>query len=73
MVAQTLLLGGHVRVGMEDNLYLSQGKLAPSNAALVEKAVRIATVMDIAIATPAEARGMLALRANAAADPSGQN
>ena len=38
MVAQTVLLGGHVRVGLEDNLYLGKGQLAPSNAALVEKA-----------------------------------
>ncbi len=38
MVAQTLLLGGHPRVGLEDNIYLEKGKLAPSNAALVEKA-----------------------------------
>src|SRR6476469_2524586 len=41
MVAQTVLLGGHVRVGLEDNLYLERGKLAPSNAALVEKAAHI--------------------------------
>src|SRR6476469_9151111 len=41
MVAQTVLLGGHVRVGLEDNLYLEKGKLAPSNAALVEKAAHI--------------------------------
>src|SRR5947209_20622822 len=41
MVAQTVLLGGHVRVGLEDNLYLERGKLAPSNAALVEKATKL--------------------------------
>ena len=39
MVAQAWLLGGHVRVGLEDNLYLSRGVLAPGNAALVERAV----------------------------------
>ena len=39
IVAQACLLGGHVRVGLEDNLYLSKGVLAPSNAALVERAV----------------------------------
>ena len=39
-VAQTILLGGNPRVGLEDNLYLSKGKLA-TNAQLVEKAVRI--------------------------------
>ena len=41
MVAQAVLLGGHPRVGMEDNIYLEKGKLAPSNAALVEKAGKI--------------------------------
>ena len=40
MVAQTVLLGGHPRVGLEDNIYLEKGKLAPSNAALVEKAAQ---------------------------------
>ena len=40
MVAQTALLGGHPRVGLEDNIYLEKGKLAPSNAALVEKAAQ---------------------------------
>ena len=43
MVAQAVLLGGHPRVGMEDNIYLEKGKLAPSNAALVEKIETIAT------------------------------
>ena len=62
MVAQALLLGGHVRVGMEDNLYLARGELAPSNAALVEKAVRIISVLGDEIATPAEARAMLGVR-----------
>jgi uncharacterized protein (DUF849 family) len=61
MVAQALLLGGHVRVGMEDNLYLSYGKLAPSNAALVEKAADIIRIMDEEVATAAEARQMLGL------------
>jgi uncharacterized protein (DUF849 family) len=41
MVAQAVLLGGHPRVGLEDNIYLEKGKLAPSNAALVEKAGKI--------------------------------
>ena len=49
-------LGGHVRVGLEDNLYLSQGQLAPSNAALVEKAVTLLELLDVSVATPAEAR-----------------
>ena len=62
MVAQALLLGGHVRVGMEDNLYLARGQLAPSNAALVEKAVRIIEIMGEEVATPAEARAALGLK-----------
>src|SRR6476646_4843744 len=45
MVAQAVLLGGHPRVGMEDNIYLEKGKLAPSNAALVEKAGKIIQIL----------------------------
>ena len=59
MVAQAVLLGGHVRVGLEDNIYLGKGQLAPSNAALVEKAVKIVEVLGDHVATPAEARRML--------------
>ncbi len=55
-VAQSVLLGGHVRVGLEDNLYLERGVLAPSNAALVEKAVRIVSELGGQVATPTEAR-----------------
>jgi uncharacterized protein (DUF849 family) len=65
MVAQAVLLGGHVRVGLEDNLYLERGRLAPSNAALVAKAAKIIELLGPAIATPAEAREMLGLRAPA--------
>jgi uncharacterized protein (DUF849 family) len=61
MVAQAVLLGGHVRVGLEDNLYLAKGKLAPSNAALVEKAASIIDVLGDTVATPAEARDILGL------------
>jgi uncharacterized protein (DUF849 family) len=60
MVAQAVLLGGHVRVGLEDNIYLGKGQLAPSNAALVEKAVRIIELLGDTVATPAEARKLLA-------------
>ena len=63
MVAQTVLLGGHVRVGLEDNLYLERGKLAPSNAALVEKAAHIIEELGDHVATPAEAREILGLQA----------
>jgi uncharacterized protein (DUF849 family) len=62
MVAQCLLLGGHVRVGLEDNLYLSRGELAPGNAVLVEKAVGIVRALGGDIATAAEAREILGLK-----------
>lgn len=61
MVAQAVLLGGHPRVGLEDNLYLEKGKLAPSNAALVEKAAKIVEVLGDQVATPADARQILGL------------
>jgi uncharacterized protein (DUF849 family) len=63
MAAQTVLLGGHIRVGLEDNIYLGRGQLAPSNAALVEKAVKIIEVLGDHVATPADARQMLGTRA----------
>jgi uncharacterized protein (DUF849 family) len=62
MLMQAWLLGGHVRVGLEDNIYLRKGVLAPDNTALVAKAVRLLTEMDAEIATPAQARQMLGLR-----------
>jgi uncharacterized protein (DUF849 family) len=61
MVAQTVLLGGLPRVGLEDNIYLEKGKLAPSNAALVEKAARIVEILGDQVATPADARQLLGL------------
>jgi uncharacterized protein (DUF849 family) len=64
MVAQAVLLGGHPRVGMEDNIYLEKGKLASSNAALVEKAGKIIQILGDEIATPADARAMLGVGAN---------
>jgi uncharacterized protein (DUF849 family) len=62
MAAQAVLLGGNVRVGLEDNIYLDAGVLAPSNAALVERAVQIIHVLGEAVASPAEARKKLGLR-----------
>ncbi|MDR2182961.1 MAG: 3-keto-5-aminohexanoate cleavage protein, partial [Clostridiales bacterium] len=53
--------GGHVRVGFEDNIYLSKGVLAKSNGELVAKVVRIAKELGREIATPAEARAILGL------------
>ena len=61
MVAQAWLLGGHVRVGMEDNLYMSKGVLAKSNAELVTHAVGILRMLGADIATSKEARAMLKL------------
>ena len=61
MVAQAYLLGGHVRVGMEDNLYISKGVLAKTNAELVSRAVDILHNLGAEIATAAEARAMLKL------------
>jgi len=63
IAAQTVLLGGHVRVGLEDNLYLEKGKLTPSNAALVEKAARIIELLGDSVATPADARQLLGRKA----------
>ena len=62
-VALSYLAGGHVRVGLEDGVYLARGALAPSNAALVEKARRIVEDLGGQIATPAEARAILGLPA----------
>jgi uncharacterized protein (DUF849 family) len=60
-VAQSYLAGGHVRVGLEDTVYLSRGQLASSNAALVEKARRIVEDLGGQIATPPEAREIIGL------------
>jgi uncharacterized protein (DUF849 family) len=61
MVAQAWLLGGHVRVGMEDNLYLSKGVLAKTNAELVTHAADILRSLGATIASSVEAREMLSL------------
>ncbi|RQR51340.1 3-keto-5-aminohexanoate cleavage protein [Burkholderia sp. Bp9140] len=61
MALQSCLLGGHVRVGMEDNVYISRGTFARSNAELVEKARHLVESIGPAIATPAEARQALGL------------
>ena len=62
MLAQTWLLGGNVRVGLEDNIYLSKGVLAKSNAELVAKARRILEDLGASVATSDETRAMLGLR-----------
>ncbi|MBF0530852.1 MAG: 3-keto-5-aminohexanoate cleavage protein, partial [Deltaproteobacteria bacterium] len=59
---QGLFLGGHVRVGMEDNLFLNKGVLAKNNGELVEKMVRIMNEFDFEPASPDEAREILGLK-----------
>ncbi|MBM4347243.1 MAG: 3-keto-5-aminohexanoate cleavage protein [Deltaproteobacteria bacterium] len=56
------IMGGNVRVGMEDNLYLSKGRLARSNGEMVEKMVHIFRELDLEPATPQETRFMLKLK-----------
>ncbi len=58
---QAILLGGHVRVGFEDNVYYGKGQLAESNAQLVARAARIARELGCEIASPGEARQMLGI------------
>ncbi len=61
MVAQAVVAGGHVRIGMEDNVYLSRGELTPDNAALVRKAIGIVESLGGTMASATEAREMLGL------------
>jgi 3-keto-5-aminohexanoate cleavage enzyme len=56
-----ILMGGHVRVGMEDNVYYKRGQLLKNNAEAVQRIVRIATELNRPIATPAQAREMMGL------------
>jgi uncharacterized protein (DUF849 family) len=62
VLAQAVLMGGHVRVGLEDNLYLEKGVPAPSNAALVEKAVLTIEALGGQVATAQEARRIFQTR-----------
>lgn len=62
LCTQSLLLGGNVRVGLEDNLYLEKGRMARSNAEQVEKIARMAKELGIEAATPSEARKILGLK-----------
>jgi 3,5-dioxohexanoate:acetyl-CoA acetone transferase len=62
MCTASLLMGGHVRVGLEDNLYLEKGRKAESNAEQVEKIIRIAKELEKEPATPEEARVILGLK-----------
>jgi len=64
--ALSITMGGHVRVGLEDSLYCDTKKERPaSNPALVERLVNLAEAAERTIATPAETRGLLGLRAKA--------
>jgi 3-keto-5-aminohexanoate cleavage enzyme len=63
MVTMAMLLGHHVRVGLEDNIYYSAGQLAESNAQMVERVVRIAKEIGREVATPEQARAMMGLGA----------
>jgi uncharacterized protein (DUF849 family) len=62
MMVQSYLLGGHVRVGLEDSVQIEKGVLAPNNAAMVAKAARILRELGARIATPAEVREMFSLK-----------
>ena len=62
IVAATIAMGGHVRVGFEDNVYMSKGVLAKSNGEMVERVVQTAKLMNREIATPDEARQILGLK-----------
>jgi uncharacterized protein (DUF849 family) len=59
---QSILLGGNVRVGLEDSLYIGKGQLAKSNAEQVAKIKQIITELSLDTATPKEARAMLNLK-----------
>ena len=67
MTTMALILGGHVRVGLEDNVYYRRGELATGNAQLVARAVRLAHELGREVATPAQARAMLGLSATPSA------
>jgi len=62
LVTVGAIMGGNVRVGREDSIYLSKGRLAESNAQQVEKIVRILGELSLDVATPDEAREMLGLK-----------
>lgn len=68
MATAAIMMGGHVRVGLEDNLYYKKGELAESNAQLVARIVRLANELGRPVATPAEAREILGLSAQVSLD-----
>ncbi len=62
MAMMALIMGGHIRIGMEDNIYVRKGVMAKTNAELVDRVVRICREYGREIATPDEAREILGLR-----------
>ncbi|AEX84919.1 hypothetical protein Marpi_0476 [Marinitoga piezophila KA3] len=62
LAVHAILMGGHVRVGFEDNIYYKKGELAKSNAQLVERIVRLAKELGREVATPDEAREILNIK-----------
>jgi uncharacterized protein (DUF849 family) len=68
LTTQGAMMGGNVRVGLEDNLYLDKGQLAKNNAELVSKARNILSQLSLDIATPDEARAILQLKGKNAVD-----
>ena len=64
VAAMTIVMGGHVRVGFEDNLYLDKGVLAKSNGELVARVVRLTKELGRSVATPDEARQILGITKN---------
>ena len=62
MLYGAIAMGGHVRVGMEDNVMYAKGQLADSNVQFVERAVRVSREFGREVATPDEAREILGLK-----------
>ncbi|MDW7729520.1 MAG: 3-keto-5-aminohexanoate cleavage protein [Bacillota bacterium] len=62
LATAAIIMGGHVRVGFEDNIYYEKGVLAESNAQLVARIVRVAEIHSRAVASPDEARRILGLK-----------
>jgi 3-keto-5-aminohexanoate cleavage enzyme len=61
IITMALLMGGHARVGLEDNVYYRRGELLKSNAQAVERVVRIANELNREVATPAQARALVGI------------
>ena len=65
MAMMALIMGGHIRIGMEDSIYLRRGELAKSNAELVERVIRLVREYERPPASPDEARNILGLKKRA--------